>query len=368
MKRKEFKRVFIFLFSLLIFSGAQSFALTEVELKKEPLTLRSDLPRVEGTTIFVEKGLVDKVDILFSLSSYNEMTVESGKDFSDKFNFGSIAPGFVVHFKDKKTRAGLLFSVARNFENNDNDFWEKVAGLYLEHDLAPNNHISVGNRKRLPVTYEGMLTANQHPFLVRSQIARRFGNVESFGVRNTANYKYLDYDIGFYDGSRFMNKLFNGTEFIGMVQFKPLAYFNDKYGSLKIGGSVDTGNSEGSFNVFSANALYQYKKLYFDFEYAHANGYNRGLPVYSDKYDGFYTTLGYNITDKLQVLGRYDYLKNQSGGKESREYSAGLTYSVRPGLNLLANYVFVDSDYENNCQHKIYLGTRFDLGDFVNNL
>ncbi len=365
---KKFKNIIFIVFVLLIFSGESSYALTEVELKKEPLSLRSNLPRVEGTTIFVEKGIVDRIDLLFSVSSFDEMTIESGKEFSDKVDFGSIAPGAVVHFKDKRTRFGVLFSVARNIEHNDNDFWEKVAGLYLEHDLARNNHISVGNRKRLPNIYEGMMAATQHPFLVRSQIARCFGNVESFGVRNIANYKYLDYDIGFYDGSRFMNKLFNGAEFIGMVQFKPLAYFNDKYGSLKIGGSIDTGNAEGSFNVAGANAIYNYKRLYLDFEYANANGYNRGLPVISGKYDGFYTTLGYNITDKLQVLGRYDYLKNQSAGKESREYSAGLTYSVRPGMNLIADYVLVDSDYEQAIQHKIYLGTRFDLGKFVDNL
>lgn len=357
---------FIFLF-LLFFLGGSCFALTEVELKKEPLNLHH-IPNVSGTSISVNKGIIDSVDLLFTLSSYNEMTAEAGKEFSDKVQFNSIAPGFRVNFKDKKTRFGFLMSVARNFENNDNDFWEKVAGLYLEHDLAPNNHLSVGVRRRLPIGYEGMLTANQHPFLVRSQIARRFGNVDGFGISNIADYKYLDYYIGLYDGSRFMNKLFNGTEFAGIVLFKPLAKFDDKYGNLKLGASFDTGNAEGSFNVFGTNALYKYKKLYADFEYAHANGYSRGMPVNSDVYDGFYTTLGYDLTDKLQVLARYDYLKNQSAGKNSSEYSAGLTYRVRPGFSLLANYVFVDSDYEREPQHKIYLGTRFDLTEFVDNL
>ena len=368
MVRTALKRIFFVSFLLLIFSGASSFALTEVELKKEPLKLHNNYPQIHGTSIDINRGIVDKIEYVFSMSSYNEMTAEEGKEFSDKFNFGSIAPGVIVHFKDKKTRFGFVVSVARNFENNDNDFWEKVSGLYIEHDLAPNQHISAGVRRRLPIGYEGMLPATRHPFLVRSQIARRFGNTDGFGISNVADYKYLDYYIGVFDGSRFMNKLFNGCEFAGIALFKPLAKFDDKYGTLKIGGSVDTGNAEGSFNVFGANALYQYKKLYADFEYSHANGYTRGGPVNSNEFDGFYTTLGYNLTDKLQVLGRYDYLKNHSLSKQSTEYSAGLTYRVRPGVSLLANYVLVDSDYENNLQHKIYLGTRFELDEFVNNL
>ena len=183
-------------------------------------------------------------------------------------------------------------------------------------------------------------------------------------MNNSANYKYLDYDIGVYDGSRYMNKLFSGSEFAGMVQFKPLADFEEKFGKLKIGASIDTGHQDASFNVFSANALYEYKRLYLDFEYSKAHGYTRGS-VNRNDFDGFYTTLGYKINDKLKILGRYDYLKNQSSGGISREYSAGLTYTLRPGLDFLANYVFVDTGQN---QHKIYLGTRFSLGEFVNNL
>ena len=47
------------------------------------------------------------------------------------------------------------------------------------------------------------------------------------------------------------------------------------------------------------------------------------------------------------------------------EYSAGLTYHLKPGLDILANYVLVDSDYETALQQKIYLGTRFNLGEFA---
>ena len=344
----------------LIFSGLNSYALTEVKLEKEPLKLNRHI--IEGNSIIIDKGIIDRIDFDLYLSLYNEMTIQRDKEFSDIFNFGTVAPGFTLHFKDKKTRIGFLSSLSRELDYND--FWEKESGLYIEHDFLPNQHIAIGTRRRLPIGYEGGMSSVKHPFVMRSQSARLFGNVYGFGITNTASYKYLDYEMGVYDGSRFMNKLFNGSEFAGIVQFKPLAAFDDKFGKLKIGASVDVGNSDGSFNVFNANALYEYKKFYFDFEYTNANGYTRGK-VISDKYDGFYTTLGYNITDKLKILGRYDYLRNQTSGKNSMEYSAGLTYHLKPGLDILANYVLVDSDYETALQQKIYLGTRFNLGEFA---
>lgn len=357
----KIRNIFLLLLLSLIFSGLNAYALTEVKLEKEPLKLRH--PIIDGNSVIIDKGIIDRVDFDLYISLYNEMTIEKDKEFSDIFNFATVAPGFTVHFKDKKTRFGFLSSVTRELDYND--FWEKISGLYLEHDILPNQHISVGVRHRLPIGYEGGMSSVKHPFVMRSQSARLFGNTYGFGITNIANYKYLDYEMGVYDGSRFMNKLFNGSEFAGIVQFKPLAVFDDKFGSLKIGTSIDVGNADGSFNVFNANALYQYKKLYFDFEYTNANGYTRGK-VNSDKFDGFYTTLGYNITDKLKVLGRYDYLKNQTSGKSASEYSAGLTYNLKPGLDILANYVLVDSDYEKNLQQKIYLGTRFNLGEFAN--
>ena len=364
MRTKIGRGIIILLFSLLL-SGLNCYGITEIKLEKEPLHLRRSIPQIQGNSIVFDKGIVDRVDLDLYVSLYNEMTIENNKEFSDIFNFGTVAPGFTVHFKDKKTRAGFLSSLSRELDYND--FWEKVSGLYLEHDILPNQHIAIGVRRRLPIGYEGGMSSVKHPFVMRSQIGRRFGNVYGFGINNTAQYKYLDYDIGVYDGSRFMNKLFNGTEFAGLVQFKPLAKFEERFGKLKLGTGIDTGNSDGSFNVFSANALYEYKRLYLDFEYAYADGYTRGK-VNPNKYGGFYTTLGYKITDKLKILGRYDYLRNQSADKNSTEYSAGITYSLKPGLDFLVNYVLVDSDYEKSIQHKIYLGTRFNLGEFANNL
>ena len=364
MRREIGRGIIILLFSLLL-SGQNCYGITEIKLEKEPLHLTKSHPHIQGNSVVFDKGIVDRVDLDLYLSLFNEMTIEQGKEFSDLFVFGTVAPGFTIHFKDKKTRAGFLYSFTRELDYND--FWEKVSGLYLEHDILPNQHIAIGVRRRLPIGYEGSLSSVKHPFFIRSQIGRTFGNVYGFGLNNTAQYKYLDYDIGVYDGSRFMNKLFDGSEFAGMVQFKPLAHFEDKFGKLKLGASIDNGNQHGAFNVFGAHAVYEYKKLYLDFEYANANGYTRGK-VNPSEIDGFYTTLGWNITDKLRILGRYDYLKNRTIDRSAREYSGGLSYFLRPGLEFMVNYVLVDSGWERELQHKIYLGTRFNLGEFANNL
>ena len=98
-------------------------------------------------------------------------------------------------------------------------------------------------------------------------------------------------------------------------------------------------------------------------EYSIANGSNGLAGLSENKADGIYTTLSYNITKKLQILGRYDYFnanKNASNCSSS-EYTAGLNYYVKgSSLKFMLNYVFRQSDYEDN-SNRIMLGTQIIL-------
>ena len=48
------------------------------------------------------------------------------------------------------------------------------------------------------------------------------------------------------------------------------------------------------------------KNFMANFEYAYADGYNGARTISSNKAEGFYTTAGYKITPRIQVLARYD--------------------------------------------------------------
>ena len=97
-------------------------------------------------------------------------------------------------------------------------------------------------------------------------------------------------------------------------------------------------------------------------EYSSADGYNARF-FSTDKAEGFYTTIGYKLTPKIQIVGRFDQFdpNRDMSGDLRREYSAGINYFVKgQGMRILLNYVFCDYQNMEN-SHRLILGTQFLL-------
>lgn len=79
--------------------------------------------------------------------------------------------------------------------------------------------------------------------------------------------------------------------------------------------------------------------------------------------EGFYTTAGYKITPRIQVLARYDQYTPDKDFSDDirREYSAGVNYFIKgQALKLMLNYVFCQNDlFEDS--HRVILGTQLML-------
>lgn len=294
----------------------------------------------------------------------NAMEAKRNEDFSSIMTFDSVELQTETLFANEKTKLSASYNFVRDLDY-DNDFFEKVSNLFIEHSFNENQSLRIGNA-RVPVGLEGGLSSSAIKFVTRGQISRNFGDARSVGVRNIAKYKYLDYDIGFYDSSRFMQRLFQGQEFAGNFSLKPLSKYGDKYGKLKLGASIDTGNADNSYSVFGAHAQYYYKKLYLDFEYAKADGIG-GKYIKRGEAHGFFTTLAYLLNEHIELLGRYDYYKNDNNDKVTQEFTAGVNYYTHPNCKFVLNYVYAMSDTSANPSHKIYMGARFStsalLGD-----
>ena len=106
------------------------------------------------------------------------------------------------------------------------------------------------------------------------------------------------------------------------------------------------------------------KKWLVNFEYSDADGYNGPIGYVVDKKaSGFYSTLAYRFTPKLQGLLRYDEFdpnKKLSGDKR-REYSVGINYFIKgQALKLVLNYVFCQNQSIKD-SHRIVLGTQILL-------
>ena len=125
---------------------------------------------------------------------------------------------------------------------------------------------------------------------------------------------------------------------------------------------MSTGKNKHNYTVGGAYIGYTYKNLFLNGEYSRANGYN-GRYASSNNAQGFYTTIGYSITPKLQIVGRFDWFDpNLDVAKDIRkEYSAGINYYIiGQGLKILLNYVYCDNDNTDD-SHRLILGTQILL-------
>ena len=351
--------IFIFVFTL------PGFSIEEVTLDaEEKLSINQSAPKnkyllEEVLTKHFETSPVKSIHLYgIYRGDFNFNINPSGED--GDYDFTELSTGIKGEFRDGKTyyEARLRFSPQDNYS-----FLQFMpSNIYIANTAIPHHTVILGNT-RTPTGYEGVQSITSIPFVARSQIARNFGNVRKVGLRIKGNYDFIDYDIGGYSSDTYFRKFFPGMEFAGWATLKPLAFTDGKWGSLRLGGGITAGQNEIDYFVSGAYAGYEYKNFSLDFEYAKANGYNGFSALSSDEAEGFYTTLGYKITPKLQFLMRYDqYTPNLAYNDDiRREYSCGINYFIKDqALKLMLNYVFCQNDLFDD-SHRIILGTQILL-------
>lgn len=277
-----------------------------------------------------------------------------------EYEYNSIDAGFNGKFKDGKSFYEAKFRFAP--QDRYTFLQYMPSNLYIGTRAIPNHTIVFGN-VRTPNGYEGSTSSELLPFVARSQISRTFGNTRKLGMRIRGNYSLLEYDLGGFSSDTYFRKFMPGAEFASLMSLKPLGKTNGKYGTLKIGGGITAGENNSSYLVSTAYASYDYKKFFANFEYANADGYNGSRGISRNKAEGFYTTVGYKVTPKLQILGRYDqFTPNKNNSSDiRREYSAGVNYFLKgQALKLMLNYVFCQNDCFKD-SHRIVIGTQIVL-------
>ena len=336
------------------------------EVKKQKFSLKGigkptgsafDLFRSSGYTF--ESGPIKNQKFGFFMHGGALFDARTHEDFSATTYMASTEIQSETLFADGKTKLVMAYNLSKNL-NYPNSFFQKFSSLYLSHQLNEHQTFELGET-RVPIGYEGGISSSKIRMFSRSQAGRHLGNYYSTGIKNIGDYKYANYNIGFYDGSRSFCNNFEGYEFAALASFKPLAKFDGKYGDLKIGGSIDVGNSRNSYSVVGGHAIYNYKKFYADFEYLYANGlsgnyYGRG------RAHGLYTTVGYFIHPRVEILARYDFYQNLTTELVSQEYSAGLNYYLSPKVKLMMQYVYATRDNSSTPSHKLYAGVDFTSG------
>lgn len=276
------------------------------------------------------------------------------------YSFNDIDAGINGKLRDGKSyyEARLRFT-----PQHDHSFLSFMpSNMYIANASIPHHTVIVGNT-RTPTGYEGAKSSVVIPLVARSQISRNFGNTRQLGVRVKGNYSLIEYDLGGYSSDTYFEKFFPGAEFAGWVTFKPLGKTDGKFGRLKMGTGLTTGQNDSDYTVVGAYTSYEYKKFYANFEWGKANGYNGAKGLSTKEAEGLYTTLAYRITPKLQFVTRYDqYEPNKEFSDEmKREYTAGINYFIKgSAVKLMLNYIFCQNDIAKD-SHRIILGTQLLL-------
>lgn len=276
------------------------------------------------------------------------------------YNYNDIDVGAMGKFKGGKNFYEARFRLTPQSSYSFLQFLP--SNMYIANTSIPHHTIIVGNT-RTATGYEGSKSSTTIPMVARSQISRNFGNTRQLGVRVKGNYDLVEYDLGGYSSDVYFQQFFPGAEFAGWVTLKPLGKTKGKYGRFKIGSGFTGGQNDTDYTVVGAYTSYEYKKFYVNFEWAKANGYNGAKGISSNKAEGFYTTLGYRITPKIQLVSRYDYYRPNIGVPDNtqKEYSTGINYFIKgQALKLMLNYVFCQNDAKDE-SHRIILGTQILL-------
>ena len=318
------------------------------EKRQNPLNL------FRGQGYQFKKGPIKSQRISFFTHGGPNMTAQRGEPFHEHMDYAANEITLTTLFADNKTKFDLAYNFTRTRKYNNN-LWAKFSIVELSHKINENQEIIIG-QARIPNGYEGGISSSRLKFVTRSQIARTFGNSITNTVKNKGNYKYFSYEAALSDGSRYWQQLFGGGEITALASIKPLAEHDGKYGDLKIGGSIDHGRSHCmGFTVVGGHILYNYKKFFWNTEYQYANNsagvwYNRG------KAHGLYSSAGYFVTPKTEILARYDFFQNLDNHNISTEYGAGVNYYITPEAKLMLNYILAINEPNPAPSHKIYIG------------
>lgn len=254
-------------------------------------------------------------------------------------NFSDV--GINGKMRDGKTIFRVMISPVRYVEGNTY-FQSLFADNYIVRQVSKHNKVLVGNTW-VPNGIESKESPLTIPFFARSQISRTYGTSRAIGAKLMGDYDLIEYHLGGYSSERFFKDFFPGPEFAGIVSLKPLGKTDGRWGKITVGSSMDAGNAESRFFVAGAHLIYDYKRLKASFEYASADGSNGSTGFSANQSEGYYGTLAYRITPRLQALVRYDnFDPNKNRANDIRtEYTAGINYFVKgQALKLMLNYVY----------------------------
>lgn len=291
--------------------------------------------------------------------TYNADFNNENSNFTYPF---ALEAGGGMQFGEAENKIKATISLTRNVDEFDNKFLGRLSDVYYERKLNKNHRILIGN-SRIPIGMEGSKSRYNLMFAKRAQIASKFGNAKAAGVRFKGEIHKIDYDIGGYSSTRFLQDIGDGAEFAGWINYKPYKDTEHIFKDLKIGAGINAGYRDDDYTVAGIGGEWKYKNFLINTEYAYANGSNAS-EYNQNKSQGLYTTAAYNFTDKFQAAIRYDIFDDDINKSDDtvQKYTAGLNYYViGQKLKFSLNYTYTQNPKNADDKNSIYFMTQILL-------
>ncbi len=226
----------------------------------------------------------------------------------------------------------------RNFNDSRNGLLDDA---YIKTDIIPHHQIYLG-QTAIPFGIEAQASPMDVNFIEFSQIATNLGQGYGTGIMAEGDWGFINYKVGAYDGIG-QNSVDPDSRMSLASQFTISPFYkHPELGDLKVGGSYLDGNQlTNQFTGYAAHSSYSIGKLTLNTEYMAANRTKET----NNRASGWYADAIYQLTNKLQLLGRFDsYNPSNDASKDlTNAYTLGTNYAFSNGLLLLVNYSFVDS-------------------------
>ena len=257
--------------------------------------------------------------------------------------------GTIMFDPAKAIAVNSAAGAATTVRARDNILQEIAVSYNLNQSPQFTNFIDIGQYK-IPIGYEGdqvsssaLQTVERALFFTQRDPAGSdsgYGDVRDTGAQLRGTYNGLkvggfDYRLGIFNGlgDRQNTVATNDPKaIIGRLVFRPSGLDGLQLGISGGGGNTTTGAGNRRLNrgLFNAFAVYKKDKLTFQNEYLEGTTQLRGGVANSDV-RGFYSSLGYLFTPKIEGVLRYDTFDSNrnAANADVKDITLGLNYYLK---------------------------------------
>jgi hypothetical protein len=343
--------------------------------------LESDIAKLSGRVATLENSVTELKGTVATIQESNQKTLKTafGEDFKITGGIQAVytampkrgegantayTPNFGLPYgeltvsgkvNDKLNYVAQMVPTRTFAETTTAKYNGILRDAYIASSIIPKHTVYFGQIVK-PVGREALLSPMGIDFIDYSQSSRKLLSNDptttipynhDVGAMISGDWDFASYSLGTFNGSS-QNALDGNhrTSLAGQFTVKPL-YKMPELGSLEAGGSYLTAKKNAPYteDIFGTHLSYTYKKFNVKGEFLAKDGFQNA----NQRARGYFIDTKYNLTNKWQLLARYDRFDGDAKSiytqerDNSVEYVAGVNYLFSDNLLFMVNLANIDN-------------------------